>query len=453
MTSRQKAEQKLQEMTSGFIEKLKPILFAPVSMQQMVTAQDVPAKGPVWVSRTVFEKPEGSHELGSVLKDAFRALDFGGDSTYDFTIEDVDVQWTAYRPVGKEKEPEPEITEHEKFNGMMKDVPADTVILYAHGGFYYTGSPSSVRATTLALARETGGRCLVPDYRLAPQCPFPAAVVDLFLAYLSLLHPGKDAMHKPVSAQNIVFAGDSSGGNLVLSLLALLQHLRDHAAGRVRFRDQWIDVPLPAGVATLYPHCDHAMSFASHIRNRPYDIFILDLLPHLQPNYPSCDIWPTKPPREDIYADARTLLHPLVSVAIAPAWSANNMPPMFIATGQEKLTDEQYYLAKRAEKAGATVQFYQYDALPHSFASFFPRLPQSKHVLSQWGAFCRDVVKRPGDLESVWVRYAADDVEFKGMELESPVDVEESVEVRRGKMREKLAVRKVWRGPTETAML
>jgi acetyl esterase/lipase len=165
-------------------------------------------------------------------------------------------------------------------------------------------------------------------------------------------------MHEPVSAQNIVFAGDSSGGNLVQSLLALLQHLRDHAASRVRFRNQWIDVPLPAGVAALYPHCDHAMTFDSHIRNKSYDIFILDLLPHLQPNYPSCDIWLTKTPREDIYADGHTLLHPLVSVAIAPAWSANNMPPMFIATGQEKLTDEQYYLDKRVEKFGATVQFY-----------------------------------------------------------------------------------------------
>lgn len=315
-----------------------------------------------------------------------------------------------------------------------------------------TGSPASVRAITLALARETGGRCLVPDYRLAPQCPFPAAVVDLFLAYLSLLYPDKDAMHAPVSAQNIVFAGDSSGGNLVLSLLALLQQIRDHT-GRVRFRGKQIEVPLPAGIAALYPHCDHAMSFASHTRNKPYDIFILDLLPHLQHDFPSCDIWPTTPPREDIYADARTLLHPLVSVGIAPAWSAGDMPPMFIATGQEKLTDEQYYLAKRTEKAGATMQFYQYDALPHSFVSFFPRLPQSKHVLRKWGAFCRDVVKRPEELESAWVRYAADDVDFNGMRLESPVDVDEGVEVRKGKMREKMAKRRPWTGPTETALL
>ncbi|KAF2451072.1 alpha/beta-hydrolase [Karstenula rhodostoma CBS 690.94] len=434
MASRQEAEQQLQKMTSGLIEKLTPVLFAPVSMQKMVTSRDTPAKGPVWVSRTVFDKPEDSHELRSMLEDAFKPLDLGGDSTYDFSIEDVDVQWTAYRSAGKGKEPEPEISEQDKFDGLMKDISTDTVILYAHGGFYYTGGPASVRATTLALARETGGRCLVPAYRLAPQFPFPAAVVDLFLVYLSLLRPGKGALHTPVSAQNIVFAGDSSGGNLVLSLFALLHHIRDHAGGRVRFRGHQLDVPLPAGIATLYPHCDHTSSFDSHTSNKPYDIFILDALLHLQPTFPSCDTWPTKPPREDIYCDARTLIHPLVSVAIAPAWSAKDMPPMFIATGQEKLTDEQYYLARRVERAWCNGA-----VLPH--------------VVRSWGRFCREVVARPGVLENAWVRYAADDVEFRGMELQSPVDVDEDVDVRREKMKEKVAGRKVWTGPTETAML
>ncbi|KAJ4296425.1 hypothetical protein N0V90_006470 [Kalmusia sp. IMI 367209] len=451
MARRQEAEQRLQKMTSDFIEKLSPVLFAPVSMQQMVTSRDTPAKGPVWVTRTTLDKPGDSHELKRVLEEAFKALALTQESIGDFSIEDVDVQWTAFRPSGKDKEPEPSISEQEKFDGMMKDVSADTVILYAHGGFYYTGSPASVRHTTLALARETGGRCLVPDYRLAPQNPFPAAIIDLLLAYLSLLYPSEGAMHRPVSAKNIVFAGDSSGGNLVLSLLALLQYIRDHNNGRVQFGGKCIDVPLPAGVATLYPHCDHTLSFDSHIRNKKYDIFILDVLPHLQPTFPACDLWPTNPPREDIYCGSPTLLHPLVSVAIAPSWSAPNMPPMFIATGQEKLTDEQYYLAKRAEKSGTTVQFSQYDALPHSFASFFPRLPQSQHVVQRWGAFCRDVVKDPAGLKTKWTRYTADDADFAGIGLDLPVDMDE--ERRLHLMKDKLAKRRPWTGPAETAML
>jgi acetyl esterase/lipase len=95
---------------------------------------------------------------------------------------------------------------------------------------------------------------------LAPQNPFPAAVVDLLLAYLSLLYPSESSMHTAVSAKDIVFAGDSSGGNLVLSLLALLQHIRDHDNGRVEFQGKYVEVPLPAGIATLSPHCDHTNS-------------------------------------------------------------------------------------------------------------------------------------------------------------------------------------------------
>ena len=124
---------------------------------------------------------------------------------------------------------------------------------------------------------------------------------------------------------------------------------------------------------------------------------------------------------------------------------------MFIATGQEKLTDEQYFLAKRAQKSGATVQFSMYDALPHSFATFFPRLPQSTHVLQRWGSFCRDVVRNPGELKSEWTRYSADDTEFKGTGLDLPVDFD--TDNRERKMKEEIAKRKPWTGPTEAASL
>ncbi len=135
---------------------------------------------------------------------------------------------------------------------------------------FSTGSPASVRSTTLALARETGGRCLVPDYRLAPQNPFLAALVDLFLTYCSLLYPTKSSMHTAVSAKNIVFTGDSAGGNLVLSLLALLQHIRDRNNGRIQFHGKLVEVPLPAGTAALSPHCDLTSSlYVSSLPPRP----------------------------------------------------------------------------------------------------------------------------------------------------------------------------------------
>jgi hypothetical protein len=124
---------------------------------------------------------------------------------------------------------------------------------------------------------------------------------------------------------------------------------------------------------------------------------------------------------------------------------------MFLACGQEKLTDEAYYLARKAAKAGTTVQFSQYDALPHNFANFFPKLPQSQHVLQQMGSFCRRVVQSPKELKGEWVRYAANDTGFKGAQLELPVSVDEMD--RKSKMQENVAKRKPWTGPAETALL
>lgn len=136
MESRKEAEQKLQNMTSSFIEKMTPMLFAPVSMQQFVTAKDSQAKGAMWVSRTTFYKSEDQHGLKSDIVQALNDLAPRTCRYDDFSIEDVNVQWTSYKPSGKEKEPEPSISEQEKYNGMMKDLISETVVLYAHGGFY-----------------------------------------------------------------------------------------------------------------------------------------------------------------------------------------------------------------------------------------------------------------------------------------------------------------------------
>jgi acetyl esterase/lipase len=124
---------------------------------------------------------------------------------------------------------------------------------------------------------------------------------------------------------------------------------------------------------------------------------------------------------------------------------------MFMACGQEKLTDEAYYLAQRAARAGTTVQFSQYDALPHNFAYFFPKLSQSKHVLRQLGLFCHDIVKNNSGLGSRWVRYTADDADFLGSELSLPVSLDEVH--RKTRMQDMIARRKSWTGPTETALL
>ncbi len=107
----------------------------------------------------------------------------------------------------------------------------DPTVLYLHGGGYVAGSAFGYQphAGALAAAAQTG--VLVPDYRLAPEHPFPAAVEDALSAYGWMLEQG-------IAPERIAVAGDSAGGGLVLSLLLTLR--RD-----ARAAPRWRGDPLP----------------------------------------------------------------------------------------------------------------------------------------------------------------------------------------------------------------
>ena len=97
---------------------------------------------------------------------------------------------------------------------------ADTglTVLYLHGGGFVGCSPRTHRPLTATLALE-GARVFVPDYRLAPEHPFPAALDDVCAAWRALA--ATPATHGP--AQRLTVAGDSAGGNLALALMLVLR--------------------------------------------------------------------------------------------------------------------------------------------------------------------------------------------------------------------------------------
>src|SRR5262249_33540485 len=87
--------------------------------------------------------------------------------------------------------------------------PAATVVLYMHGGGYFTCSPKTHRPIILATAKAFDAPAYGLDYRLAPEHPSPAAVEDATSAYRWLLDKHRNAQ--------IVLAGDSAGGGLALA--------------------------------------------------------------------------------------------------------------------------------------------------------------------------------------------------------------------------------------------
>jgi len=93
---------------------------------------------------------------------------------------------------------------------------SSSAVLFLHGGAYMIGSPVSHRSITARLAALTRATVFVPDYRLAPEHPFPAALDDAIACYRALLAQG-------YSPAQIAVAGDSAGGGLALSLCLRLR--------------------------------------------------------------------------------------------------------------------------------------------------------------------------------------------------------------------------------------
>ena len=91
------------------------------------------------------------------------------------------------------------------------DNPHDTTVLLIHGGGYVAGSAFGYRHFAGAIAVTSQASVLVPDYRLAPEHPYPAALQDVMNAYLWLLDADGAAKRR------IIIMGDSAGGGLAMS--------------------------------------------------------------------------------------------------------------------------------------------------------------------------------------------------------------------------------------------
>ena len=147
--------------------------------------------------------------------------------------------------------------------------PSKRVMLYVHGGAYFFGSVGEHRYQLQRHARKLQARLLAPEYRLAPQFPFPCGLHDCLATYLYLL-----TVQDP---STIILAGDSAGGGMILSLLCVL-------------RDQ--GVPLPAGAILISPWVDLTHSFPSLAGDGRFDYIPAHGFMHK----PSMS-WP--PPNED----------------------------------------------------------------------------------------------------------------------------------------------------------
>jgi len=226
--------------------------------------------------------------------------------------------------------------------------PSERVILFAHGGSYHSGSITSHYPLTANLAISTKARLLNMGYRLAPENPFPAALEDAQAAYHWLLSQG-------VLPNQIILAGDSAGGGLVLALLLIL---RDAGS------------PLPAAAVCLSPWTDLTCSGDSWQINGKRDVLVD------QENLRQS---------AKLYTNGKDLRHPLISPLFA---DLHGLPPLLIQVGSdEALLDDSTKMAENARAAGVDVTLEVWDKMQHEWQYVASVLPEGRKALEHIGEF------------------------------------------------------------------
>lgn len=224
------------------------------------------------------------------------------------------------------------------------------VILYLHGGAYVMGNFATHRQLVSYIARECRVRALLPEYRLAPEHRFPAAVEDALSAYRALRDDG-------YGPGDIVIAGDSAGGGLSM---ALLLSLRD--AGE----------PAPAGAVLFSPWLDLTGSGES-IRTRA------DRDPWFNPEEMAF--------MRRYYCDESEFSHPLVSPVFA---DVQGLPPVYIQVGDDEvLLSDSTRIAENIEAAGGDVTLEVWPEMWHVFQVFVHQMPESKAAIRKIAPFVR----------------------------------------------------------------
>jgi monoterpene epsilon-lactone hydrolase len=226
----------------------------------------------------------------------------------------------------------------------------DRVILYFHGGGYVSGSCQTHRAIVAKLVKGCEVGALIFDYRLAPEHPFPGALEDALAAYRWLLAQG-------VLPAQIVFAGESAGGGLVLATL-------------IAARDQGL--PLPAAAVALSPWTDLKCTGESYRTKAEVCLAPKGAGPVFSKYYAG-DHDPCLPEISPLYGD----LH--------------GLPPLLINVGgDETMLDDSTRFAAKAKETGVQVDLQVEEGMFHCYPLCAPLFPEARQAMANICGFIKE---------------------------------------------------------------
>jgi len=232
------------------------------------------------------------------------------------------------------------------------------VVLHLHGGWFNWGSAQSFSHLVGHIAASVGADAFIPDYRLAPEHPFPAAVTDADACYRGLIERG---------FTRIALTGDSAGGALALVLLGITA-ARKGTQGLA-----------PVGAVALSPVTDLTFSGESWKARAAADpYFIQSQAVGLAGSY-LAGAAPTHPQASPLYGDMAGL------------------PPIRVHVGNDEvLLDDSLRYVQRARDAGVDAQVDVWEGMPHGFTSGVGTLDAANRVVEAIGTFLAQQLSASG---------------------------------------------------------
>lgn len=229
----------------------------------------------------------------------------------------------------------------------------DVRLLYLHGGGYVSGSGANYLPLAALLSAAAGCAVLLPDYRLAPEYPFPAGLDDCVRAHGWMRENGPTGR---AAAKATFIAGDSAGGGLTL---ATLLALRDRG------------LPLPQAAMPLSAFTDLTLASES-IRTRANEELFM---------YPGCLGEFVR-----LYLGSGGDAHnPLASPVFG---DYRGIPPLLIQVGDyEVIRDDSTRVAAKARADGVDVTLEVWQGQVHVFQ--IRGLPESRDAIAHLAAFMR----------------------------------------------------------------
>jgi monoterpene epsilon-lactone hydrolase len=228
------------------------------------------------------------------------------------------------------------------------DALPGAAILHLHGGWFNVGSAAAYRHLVGHIARIGGASAFIPDYRLAPEYPFPAAIDDARAALYGIADRG---IHR------IAVTGDSAGGNLALSLLAIVAGAPATAVA-------------PVGAVVLSPITDLALTGSSWQSRAAADPYFV---------------------REQAEGLIQAYLHvhdPKDPVASPLYGNFVGLPPIRVQAGNDEvLLDDSIRFVERAVAAGIDARLDVWEGMPHGFVGGIGQTHAAATALSAIGEF------------------------------------------------------------------